>query len=73
MTNLDESTQRSEPTTMSPSKHDHFLADAVKPRSNSLGYLDGFRFGVGFFVSGLLLVLITAGLAWGAYMLMQAS
>jgi hypothetical protein len=46
-------------------KHDHFLVDSIKSRDHRhLSYYDGFRFGVGFFVSGLLASLIVGGLAW---------
>jgi hypothetical protein len=52
-------------------KHDNFLADAVKPaRSKHIGYLDGFRFGFGFFTAGLLVTLILAGLSWAMVALM---
>jgi len=56
------------------SKHDTFLADAVRPpqeRTGRLGYLDGFRFGFGFFISGLLIALILGGLAWGVVAVMH--
>jgi hypothetical protein len=47
-------------------KHDNFLADAIIDRDQRvLGYLDGFRFGVGFFVAGVLLSLILGVLTWG--------
>jgi hypothetical protein len=46
------------------SKHDNFLADTIKPRGRRLGYLDGFRFGFGFFIAGLLIAVILAGLTW---------
>ena len=47
-------------------KHDNFLAEAIIDRDRRvLGYLDGFRFGVGFFISGLLLSLILGGVTWG--------
>jgi hypothetical protein len=53
-------------------KHDNFLADAIKiPRQRQLGYLDGFRFGIGFFVSGLLIALVLGGLTWGAIVLLH--
>jgi hypothetical protein len=41
-------------------KHDHFMVDALKPKARlrHMGYLDGFRFGFGFFVSGVLVALI---------------
>ncbi|HEX3082075.1 MAG TPA: hypothetical protein VHQ86_02375 [Candidatus Saccharimonadia bacterium] len=45
-------------------KHDNFLADAVHTKQRHLGYMDGFRFGFGFFVAGLVIALILAGLAW---------
>jgi len=46
------------------SKHDTFLADSVKPRRRGVSYTDGFRFGFGFFISGLVVSLILAGLTW---------
>jgi uncharacterized iron-regulated membrane protein len=49
-------------------KHDNFLADSVRPRTRRLSYLDGFRFGFGFFISGLLIMLILSGLAWAIIM-----
>ena len=47
-------------------KHDNFLADAINPnQARRVGYLDGFRFGFGFFISGLFISLILGGLTWG--------
>jgi hypothetical protein len=50
-------------------KHDNFLANAVKPTPKSkdrhITYADGFRFGFGFFIAGLLISLIVSGLSWG--------
>ena len=56
-----------------PSKpsHDNFLADAIRPRGRELGYLDGFRFGFGFFIAGLLIALLLGGLCWGAITIMN--
>ncbi len=45
-------------------KPDNFLADAMTAKRRRIGYVDGFRFGLGFFVAGLLLVFIVGGLAW---------
>ncbi len=54
------------------SKHDNFLADAIRPpRGQRLGYLDGFRFGLGFFIAGLFITLIVAGLGWAAIVLLH--
>ncbi len=53
------------------SKPDHFLADAVKAKKPVVSYSDGFRFGFGFFVAGLLVSVILGGLSWGAYALMH--
>ena len=53
-------------------KHDNFLADVVKPNQRRVGYMDGFRFGFGFFVSGLLVAVVLGGLSWGIYAAMQA-
>ena len=52
-------------------KHDNFLADSVKPRQRHIGYLDGLRFGFGFFISGLILALILGGMSWGIIALMH--
>ena len=46
-------------------KHDNFLADAINSRDKRIGYTDGFRFGFGFFVAGLFVVLLVGGIAWG--------
>jgi hypothetical protein len=47
-------------------KTDNFLADAVRPKTGSrLSYRDGFRFGVGFFIANLFLLLILGGMATG--------
>jgi hypothetical protein len=46
------------------SKHDNFLADAVKAKDQRLGYLDGLRFGLGFFMAGLITTVILGGLSW---------
>lgn len=47
------------------SRHDNFLADAIRPRSASrLSYMDGFRFGFGFFIAGLLVLIVLGGLTW---------
>jgi hypothetical protein len=46
-------------------KRDNFLADAVAPRQKGVSYLDGFRFGFGFFIALLLVGLIVAGISWG--------
>jgi hypothetical protein len=52
-------------------KHDTFLADSIKPRQRNLGYMDGFRFGFGFFISGLVIVLVIGGLSWGVITLLH--
>ena len=44
---------------------DTFLADAVRTPTGLIGYRDGFRFGIGFMLANLLLVLVVGGLAWG--------
>jgi hypothetical protein len=46
-------------------KQDNFLAEALSDRDQrAVGYLDGFRFGFGFFVSGILVSLLLGGLTW---------
>ena len=53
-------------STKDKEKHDHFLADAIKPPkarpTTRVGYLDGFRFGLGFFVANLLALVVLGGL-----------
>lgn len=56
---------------MPSTKPDHFLADAVKAKTSRVSYSDGFRFGFGFFVAGVLVTLILGGLSWAAYGLMH--
>lgn len=47
-------------------KHDNFLADAINAKDNKrTGYVDGFRFGFGFFIAGLFVALLVSGLTWG--------
>ena len=49
---------------------DNFLSEAVRPprhrrgADRALGYIDGFRFGIGFFIANLLMFLILGGLTW---------
>lgn len=47
-------------------KSDNFLADATRAARPKVGYVDGFRFGIGFFVAGLLMLLIVGGLTYAA-------
>jgi hypothetical protein len=54
-------------------KHDNFLADSIKPRLRNLGYMDGFRFGFGFFIAGLVIILVIGGLAWAAISFLHLS
>ena len=49
---------------MAKPKKDNFLADAVQAREPILSYRDGFRFGFGFFIAGLVVSLLVGGLAW---------
>ena len=49
-------------------KSDTFLVDAIGPKSKAkpqpgLSYVDGFRFGFGFFIAGLLIAVILGALA----------
>jgi hypothetical protein len=48
-------------------KHDSFLVDAIKPPRDRqrVSYLDGFRFGFGFFIAGLLISIVLGAIAWG--------
>jgi hypothetical protein len=55
----------------SKSKSDNFLADAIQKRDQRITYVDGFRFGFGFFMAGLLVALILGGAAWGVVKLMH--
>jgi len=60
-----------------PPKPDKFLLDAVRPKHHrpphpgALTYVDGFRFGFGFFIAGLVLMLILGALAWAAAVLLH--
>lgn len=47
------------------SQRENFLAQAVGPRERKITYMDGFRFGLGFIVANLLILLILGGLTWG--------
>ena len=51
--------------------HDNFLADAVRPKNKQIGYIDGFKFGVGFFLAGLFLAVILGGLSFAIVMLLH--
>jgi hypothetical protein len=49
-------------------KSDNFLVDAIGPKAKvkpptGLSYVDGFRFGFGFFIAGLLIAVILGALA----------
>ena len=46
-------------------RHDNFLAHTVKARQPHITYQDGMRFGFGFFIAGLVVLLVIGGLAWG--------
>jgi hypothetical protein len=51
---------------------DNFLAEAVHGKDRTrIGYVDGFRFGFGFFIAGLLIALILGGGAWAAVILLH--
>jgi hypothetical protein len=52
-------------------KHDNFLADAIKPKVPRLGYLDGLRFGLGFFMAGLITAVFLGGLTWAIIVTMH--
>ena len=56
-------------------KPDTFLVDAIKkPKSTASAhhtYMDGLRFGFGFFTAGLIMTLILGLLTWGVMYLMQ--
>jgi hypothetical protein len=50
-------------------KHDNFLADAVK-REGRLTYMDGFRFGLGLMVAHLLVAVVVGSIACGVVLMM---
>jgi hypothetical protein len=57
-------------------KSDTFLVDAIGPKSKvkpqgGLSYVDGFRFGFGFFIAGLLITTILGGCVWAAILLLH--
>jgi hypothetical protein len=52
-------------------KHDNFLADIKVAKKPRVSYVDGFRFGFGFFLAGLFLALILGLLTWGAILLLH--
>jgi hypothetical protein len=52
-------------------KHDNFLADITAAKKPRISYVDGFRFGFGFFLAGLFLALILGLLTWGIILLMH--
>ena len=52
-------------------KHDNFLADIKQPKKARISYVDGFRFGFGFFLAGLFLTLILGLLTWCIILLMH--
>jgi hypothetical protein len=46
-------------------KSDNFLSEAIKSTKPRFSYWDGFRFGVGFFIAGLLMTLLLSAITWG--------
>ena len=54
-----------------PRQRENFLADAVGSRERKLTYMDGFRFGLGFIIANLLVILVLGGLTWAAVTLMR--
>lgn len=52
----------------SAKSQDTFLADAVHGKPKRISYQDGFRFGVGFFIGNLLLLVVLGGLGYGLAM-----
>lgn len=60
-----------------PTKPDKFLLDAVRGkarpplRPGSISYADGFRFGFGFFIAGLVVTLILGAIAWATAALLH--
>lgn len=48
-------------------QQDNFLVEAVHGKDRGrIGYVDGFRFGFGFFIAGLLIAIILGGGTWAA-------
>jgi hypothetical protein len=52
-------------------KHDNFLADITQTKKQKVSYVDGFRFGFGFFIAGLLITVILGLLTWGIILLLH--
>ncbi|HSX03053.1 MAG TPA: hypothetical protein VLI05_07155 [Candidatus Saccharimonadia bacterium] len=50
---------------------ENFLAEAVRGRQRRVTYGDGFRFGAGFMLAVLVMLLILGGLSWGAIALLH--
>ena len=45
-------------------KSDNFLSDIHKPKLKNLTYSDGLRFGFGFAVANLIILIVISGLGW---------
>ena len=50
---------------MATKKSDNFLRDEIQQERSRFSYIDGFRFGFGFFISWLLGLLLVGLVAWG--------
>ena len=46
-------------------KPDNFLADVHKTKIKNLTYQDGLRFGLGFAVANLMILVVLGAVAWG--------
>jgi len=50
---------------MATKKSDNFLRDEIQQERSRFNYIDGFRFGFGFFIAFLLGLLLVGLVAWG--------
>ncbi len=50
---------------MATKKSDNFLRDEINEQRSRFNYVDGFRFGFGFFIAWLLGLLLVGLAAWG--------
>jgi len=54
-----------------PRQRENFLAEAVGPRERKITYMDRFRFGFGFMVAWLLVLLVLGGASWAIVTLLK--
>ena len=60
-------------TTRKAEQHDNFLADLAEPRLRGarMGYFDGFRFGLGFIMANLMVLVVLGALTAGVLYLLH--